>query len=55
MSKKTRGNLMLLITAFIWGIAFVAQISGSKEIGAFTFNFSRNIVAAFSLLILIQI
>lgn len=46
---------MLLLTAFIWGFAFVAQISGSQTIGAFTFNFSRNLVAGFSLLILIQI
>lgn len=54
MSRKMRGNLMLLFTAFIWGISFVAQISGTKEIEAFTFNFSRNIVAGFSLLALIQ-
>lgn len=55
MSKKIRANLMLLLTAFIWGLAFVAQISGAKEIGAFTFNFARNIVAGFSLLLLLQI
>lgn len=55
MNKKTRGNLMLLLTSLIWGVAFVAQISGAEEIGAFTFNFSRNIVAGFSLLVLIQI
>lgn len=55
MSKKMRGNLMLLFTAFIWGASFVAQISGTKEIGVFTFNFSRNIVAGFFLLILIQL
>ena len=55
MSRKMRGNLMLLLTSLIWGLSFVAQISGTKDIGAFTFNFSRNIVAGFSLLILIQI
>ena len=55
MSKKIRGNLMLLFTAFIWGASFVAQISGTKEIGTFTFNFSRNIVASFTLFILIQL
>lgn len=55
MSRKMRGNLMLLFTAFIWGASFVAQISGTKEIGVFTFNFSRNIVAGLSLLILIQL
>lgn len=55
MVRKMRGNLMLLLTSIIWGLSFVAQISGTKEIGPFTFNFSRNIVAGFSLLILIQI
>lgn len=55
MSKKIRGNLMLLSTALIWGVAFVAQISGTENIGTFTFNFSRNIVAGLSLLILIQV
>lgn len=55
MTRKMRGNLMLLFTAFIWGASFVAQISGTKEIGVFTFNFSRNIVAGFSLLILLQL
>lgn len=55
MTKKMRGNLMLLTTALIWGSSFVAQISGAKEIGAFTFNFSRNVVAGLSLLLLIQL
>lgn len=55
MTKKMRGNLMLLFTAFIWGSSFVAQISGTKEIGTFTFNFSRNMVASFSLFILLQL
>ena len=55
MTKKMRGNLMLLTTALIWGTSFVAQISGVKEIGAFTFNFSRNVVAGLSLLLLVQL
>lgn len=50
MSKKMRGNLMLTLTAFIWGVAFVAQISGMEHIGPFTFNFSRNVVAGLFLL-----
>lgn len=54
MSKKMRGNLMLTLTAFIWGVAFVAQISGMDHLGPFTFNFSRNIVAGLFLLGLIQ-
>ena len=29
---------MLLVTAAIWGFAFVAQVLGSDHVGAFTFN-----------------
>nr|WP_255702423.1 DMT family transporter [Peptoniphilus sp. KCTC 25270] len=50
-----RGNLMLTLTAFIWGTAFVAQISGGDHIGPFAFNFSRNIIATLFLFILIQV
>ena len=38
MSKKMQSNILLLITAFIWGSAFVAQKSGMDYIGPFTFN-----------------
>ncbi len=41
---------MLLLAALIWGMAFAAQTSASDEIGAFTFNASRSIIAAFFLL-----
>lgn len=41
MSKKVVGVLELLLTAFIWGIAFVAQSVGMKYIGPFTFNSVR--------------
>lgn len=54
MSKKMRGNLMLTLTAFIWGVAFVAQISGMEHLGPFTFNFSRNVVAGIFLFGLIK-
>ena len=38
-SKKMQSNLMLLLTAFIWGVAFVAQSVGMDYVGPFTFNF----------------
>lgn len=41
MSKNVVGVLELLLTAFIWGIAFVAQSVGMKYIGPFTFNCIR--------------
>lgn len=53
MSKKVKGNFMLLLTAIIWGSAFVAQVKGMDHVGPFTFNSVRNFVATFSLMIVI--
>lgn len=54
MSKKFYGNMLLFLTAFIWGTSFVAQMIGGKSsIGAFTFNFSRNVVAGVFLLVFV--
>lgn len=50
MSKKTKGNLMLLITAFIWGTAFVAQSEGMNYVGPFTYCAMRNILGALVLI-----
>ena len=50
MNKKVMSNLMLLVTAVIWGSAFVAQSIGMDFIGPFTFNAARNIIAGFALL-----
>lgn len=53
MSKKMQGNLLLLLTALIWGCAFVAQKEGMNQIGPFAFNGIRTIIGAFSLIPLI--
>ena len=46
MNKKSYfGDLTLLLAAFIWGTAFVAQIAGMDRIGPFTFNTSRSVIA----------
>ena len=37
---------MLLLTAFIWGTAFVAQKSGMDYVGPFTFNGIRTLIGA---------
>jgi len=47
--KKFHSELLLLITAMIWGFAFVAQRSGMDHIGPFTFNGLRFILGATSL------
>lgn len=50
MNKKLRGNLMLLLTAFIWGSAFVAQRSGMDYIEPFTFNGIRSFIGGIALI-----
>ena len=45
MSKKMQSSLLLLIAAFIWGSAFVAQRSGMAYIGPLTFMFFRSLLA----------
>lgn len=47
---KIRGMLLLLITATIWGTAFVAQSVGLAYIGTFTFNAIRSLIGAMVLL-----
>lgn len=46
MKTKTKGFIMLLMTAFIWGTAFVAQRKGMEFIGPFTFNGIRSFIGA---------
>lgn len=48
--RKLTGNLVLLLTALIWGSAFVAQRVGMDYVGPFTFGFSRFIFAALILI-----
>lgn len=43
------GSLLLLITAIIWGLAFVAQQKGMESVGPFTFNSVRSFVAIVAL------
>lgn len=45
-----RANFLLLITAIIWGFAFVAQRTGMEYVGPLTFNFSRFFLGALSII-----
>ncbi len=45
-SKKTLGNGLLLLTALIWGTAFVAQRTGMESIEPITFNAARMALSA---------
>ena len=51
MSKKMIGNIMLTITAFIWGISFVFQRKGMEYIEPLTFAASRLVLAALAVMI----
>lgn len=44
MFNKFRGEMMLILTAIIWGSAFVAQRAGIKYLGPFTFNGIRSFI-----------
>ena len=48
--REIRGTLMLFLTAFIWGTAFVAQKSGMDTISPVAFNGIRTLIGAISLL-----
>ncbi len=54
MSKRFRSNVLLLLTAFIWGSAFVAQKVGG-DLGTFTFNGVRTFIGGLSLIPVILI
>lgn len=50
---QLKANILLLLTAAIWGLAFVAQKVGSEYVGAFTFNGIRFALGSISLIPLI--
>lgn len=50
MKHRTTNNLLLALTALIWGSAFVAQSVGMDYIGPFTFNSIRSIMGGLVLL-----
>lgn len=52
-SRTTRANILLLLTAMIWGAAFVAQRVGMDHMGPLTFNGVRFALGSAALLPLI--
>ena len=48
--NQIQANLILLITALIWGFGFVAQRMGMDHLGPYAFNVCRFLVGALSLL-----
>ncbi len=49
MSRSARAALLLLLTAMIWGAAFVAQDVAADALPPFTFNGCRMVLAALTL------
>ena len=43
-------SLILILTAMIWGAAFVAQSVGMDHLGPFTFNMARFLIGGLVLL-----
>lgn len=50
-NKTALGNILLILTALIWGCAFVAQSVGMDFVGPFTFNGTRCIIGGIVLVI----
>lgn len=51
--SHTRANILMLITAMIWGSTFLAQNMAMKYMGALTFSGLRFLVGSFSLSIIL--
>ena len=47
---QIKNSLLLFLTAFIWGAAFVAQSVGGDAVGCFTFNGVRSFIGALVLI-----
>lgn len=47
---KLKNALILLLTATIWGVAFVAQSVGMDYVSPFTFNGVRSIIGGLVLI-----
>lgn len=55
MNARTKQVVLPLLTALIWGSAFVAQKSGAEVIGAFTFTWVRYLLASGALAVFLAI
>lgn len=51
---RMKNNVLLVLTALIWGCAFVAQSVGMDYVGPFTFNMTRFLIGAIVLLPVIR-
>jgi len=54
MSDKNKGNLILLLTAVLWGTGFISQKLGNRVMPPMTFNAVRQLMAAVVLMPLVM-
>lgn len=50
MKSRIKNNILLVLTALIWGLAFVAQSVGMDYVEPFTFNCVRNLIGGLFLI-----
>lgn len=55
MKQNVRNSCLLVLTALIWGTAFVAQTTGGDTIGAFSFNCIRSLIGGIVLIPVIHV
>lgn len=55
MNQNVRNSCLLVLTALIWGIAFVAQTTGGDTVGAFSFNCIRSLIGGIVLIPVIHV
>lgn len=55
MNSKIRNSILLVVTALIWGTAFVAQSEGGNAVGPFSFNCIRSFIGGLVLIPVIKI
>lgn len=55
MNQKLKGNIILFITAIVWGVSFVAQSSGMSYVGPNTFIGIRTLLGGIVLLPVIAV
>lgn len=48
--QKVRNSFLLVLTALIWGTAFVAQSEGGKALGPYAFNSIRSFIGSLALI-----
>ena len=55
INLKRRNSFLLVLAAFIWGIAFVAQSTGGDAVGPYTFNCIRSVIGGLVLVPVIRL